>query len=92
MALGAPAEKLLLGFPTYGRTYRLSSSATSLGAPANGPADAGPYTRTAGFWAFYEVKHIHSHATMASAFVFSDVKMLLGEVSLIDTCVIKEPT
>ncbi|XP_033481669.1 chitinase, acidic.1 [Epinephelus lanceolatus] len=55
LALEAPAEKLLLGFPTYGRTYRLTSSASGLGAPANGPADAGPYTRTAGFWAFYEI-------------------------------------
>uniref|UniRef100_A0A3B4FRL4 chitinase n=1 Tax=Pundamilia nyererei TaxID=303518 RepID=A0A3B4FRL4_9CICH len=46
---------LLLGFPTYGRTYRLSSGANGLGAPANGPADPGPYTQTAGFWAFYEI-------------------------------------
>uniref|UniRef100_A0AAR2IWH2 chitinase n=1 Tax=Pygocentrus nattereri TaxID=42514 RepID=A0AAR2IWH2_PYGNA len=52
---GAPAERLLLGFPTYGRTFRLTTSATNLGAPANGPADAGPYTRDAGFWAYYEV-------------------------------------
>lgn len=44
-----------MGFPTYGRTYRLSSIATGIGAPADGPADAGPYTRTAGFWAYYEV-------------------------------------
>ncbi|XP_068449545.1 chitinase, acidic.1 [Clinocottus analis] len=55
LALGAPAEKILLGFPTYGRTYRLTSGATGLGAPSNGPADAGPYTRTAGFWSYYEV-------------------------------------
>jgi len=55
LAKGAPAEKLLFGFPTYGRTYRLSGSSNSLGAPANGAADAGPYTRTAGFWAYYEV-------------------------------------
>ncbi|XP_077429394.1 chitinase, acidic.1 [Vanacampus margaritifer] len=55
LALGAPADKLILGFPSFGRTYRLSTGATGLGAPANGPADAGPYTRTAGFWAFYEV-------------------------------------
>uniref|UniRef100_A0A3P9Q588 chitinase n=1 Tax=Poecilia reticulata TaxID=8081 RepID=A0A3P9Q588_POERE len=55
ISLGAPAEKLLLGFPTYGRTYRLSTSANGLGAPSNGPADAGPYTRTAGFWAYYEI-------------------------------------
>uniref|UniRef100_A0AAR2JA12 chitinase n=1 Tax=Pygocentrus nattereri TaxID=42514 RepID=A0AAR2JA12_PYGNA len=52
---GAPAERLLLGFPTYGRTFRLTTSATNLGAPANGPADAGPYTRDAGFWAYYEI-------------------------------------
>ncbi|XP_028261728.1 chitinase, acidic.1 [Parambassis ranga] len=55
LSLGAPAPKLLLGFPTYGRTYRLTTGASGLGAPANGPAEAGPYTRTAGFWAFYEV-------------------------------------
>ncbi|KAK7880271.1 hypothetical protein WMY93_030638 [Mugilogobius chulae] len=52
---GAPAKKLLLGFPTYGRTFRLSSGTNGLGAPANGPGDAGPYTRTAGFWSYYEV-------------------------------------
>lgn len=52
---GAPAEKLLMTFPTYGRTYRLTTSNSGLGAPANGPADAGPYTRTDGFWSYYEV-------------------------------------
>ncbi|XP_072521585.1 chitinase, acidic.1 [Salminus brasiliensis] len=52
---GAPAERLLLGFPTYGRTFQLTTSATGLGAPANGPADAGPYTHEAGFWAYYEI-------------------------------------
>ncbi|KAM9800529.1 chitinase, acidic.1 [Syngnathus typhle] len=52
---GAPSEKLLLGLPSYGRTYRLRTAATGLGAPTNGPAEGGPYTRTAGFWAFYEV-------------------------------------
>ena len=56
LSLGAPAEKLLLGFPTYGRTYRLTTATSSLGAPANGAADAGPYTRTEGFWAYYEVQ------------------------------------
>ena len=57
LSLGAPAEKLLMGFPTYGRTYRLTTPNHSLGAPAKGPADAGPYTRTAGFWAYYEVRN-----------------------------------
>ncbi|XP_008291578.1 acidic mammalian chitinase-like [Stegastes partitus] len=55
ISLGASAEKLLLGFSTYGRTFRLTSGANGLGAPANGPADEGPYTRTAGFWSYYEV-------------------------------------
>ncbi|KAG5274671.1 hypothetical protein AALO_G00138870 [Alosa alosa] len=52
---GADANKLLLGFPTYGRTFHLTTSASGLGAPADGPADAGPYTRDPGFWSYYEV-------------------------------------
>uniref|UniRef100_A0A673Z834 chitinase n=1 Tax=Salmo trutta TaxID=8032 RepID=A0A673Z834_SALTR len=61
---GAPAEKLLMGFPTYGRTYRLTTSNTGLGAPTNGPADAGPYTRDAGYWSYYEVCSFTSGATI----------------------------
>ncbi|KAJ8400201.1 hypothetical protein AAFF_G00398950 [Aldrovandia affinis] len=52
---GAPAEKLIVGFPTYGRTFRLTSSFTNLGAPADGPAAAGPYTRDPGYWSYYEI-------------------------------------
>ena len=52
---GAPAEKLLVGFPTYGHTFKLASSNTAVGAPASGPGPAGPFTRQAGFWAYYEV-------------------------------------
>uniref|UniRef100_A0A8C2XKC5 chitinase n=1 Tax=Cyclopterus lumpus TaxID=8103 RepID=A0A8C2XKC5_CYCLU len=52
---GAPAEKLLVGFPTYGHTFRLASSNTAVGAPASGPGAAGPFTRQAGFWAYYEI-------------------------------------
>jgi len=54
---GAPAEKLLVGFPTYGHTFRLASSNTAVGAPASGTGPAGPFTRQAGFWAYYEVSH-----------------------------------
>uniref|UniRef100_I3JXA6 chitinase n=1 Tax=Oreochromis niloticus TaxID=8128 RepID=I3JXA6_ORENI len=64
LSLGAPPEKLLLGFPTYGRTYLLSTGANGLGAPANGPADAGPYTRTEGLWAFYEICDFINTATV----------------------------
>ncbi|XP_029007459.1 acidic mammalian chitinase-like [Betta splendens] len=52
---GAPAEKLLVGFPTYGHTFRLASSNTAVGAPASGPGPAGTYTRQSGFWAYYEI-------------------------------------
>lgn len=55
---GAPAEKLLAGFPTYGRTFRTASAEQGLGAPASGPASAGPYTREAGFWSYYEVRKL----------------------------------
>uniref|UniRef100_A0A7N6FDR2 Acidic mammalian chitinase n=1 Tax=Anabas testudineus TaxID=64144 RepID=A0A7N6FDR2_ANATE len=52
---GAPAEKLLVGFPTYGHTFRLASSDTAVGAPSSGPGPAGTYTRQSGFWAYYEI-------------------------------------
>lgn len=53
---GTPVEKLRMGFAAYGRTFRLTSSSTGVGAPASGPASAGTYTREAGFWSYYEVK------------------------------------
>ncbi|KAK1800016.1 hypothetical protein P4O66_006513 [Electrophorus voltai] len=52
---GAPLEKMRMGFATYGRTFRLTSSDTGVGSPASGPASAGVYTREAGFWAYYEI-------------------------------------
>ncbi|KAA0707726.1 Contactin-2 Axonal glycoprotein TAG-1 [Triplophysa tibetana] len=52
---GTPVEKLRMGIATYGRTFHLSSADTAVGAPADGPAPAGTYTREAGFWAYYEI-------------------------------------
>uniref|UniRef100_A0A667ZLD1 chitinase n=1 Tax=Myripristis murdjan TaxID=586833 RepID=A0A667ZLD1_9TELE len=52
---GAPVEKLMMGFATYGRTFRTTSAANGVGAPASGAASAGPYTREAGFWSYYEI-------------------------------------
>ncbi|XP_006025096.1 acidic mammalian chitinase-like isoform X1 [Alligator sinensis] len=52
---GVPAEKLLMGFPTYGRTFRLSTGNTGVGAPASGPGAPGAYTRSAGVLAYFEV-------------------------------------
>uniref|UniRef100_A0A8D0B099 chitinase n=1 Tax=Salvator merianae TaxID=96440 RepID=A0A8D0B099_SALMN len=61
---GVPAEKLTMGFPTYGRTFRLTTSDTSVGAPASGAGSAGPYTREAGFWAYYEICTFLPEATV----------------------------
>uniref|UniRef100_A0A8C3R1S7 Chitinase acidic n=1 Tax=Cyanoderma ruficeps TaxID=181631 RepID=A0A8C3R1S7_9PASS len=53
---GAPAQKLLVGFPTYGKTFTLQNpSNNGIGAPTSGPGPAGPYTREAGLLAYYEV-------------------------------------
>ncbi|XP_017354841.1 acidic mammalian chitinase isoform X2 [Cebus imitator] len=53
---GAPAEKLIVGFPTYGRTFTLSNpSNNGIGAPTSGAGPAGPYTRESGFLAYYEI-------------------------------------
>ncbi|XP_023654002.1 acidic mammalian chitinase-like [Paramormyrops kingsleyae] len=52
---GTPEEKLRMGFATYGRTFRLTSPSNGVGSPASGPASAGPYTREAGFWSYYEI-------------------------------------
>ena len=53
---GAPAEKLLVGFPTYRHTFLLRDPSNHrMGAPTMGPGPAGPYTRQSGFGAYYAV-------------------------------------
>ncbi|KAM4700202.1 acidic mammalian chitinase-like [Discoglossus pictus] len=53
---GVPADKLLMGFPTYGRTFRNPDpSKCDVGIPVSGAGSAGQYTREAGFWAYYEI-------------------------------------
>ncbi|XP_070695379.1 chitinase-3-like protein 1 [Pempheris klunzingeri] len=51
---GAPAGKLLLGFPTHACPFTLSTTATGLGAPVSGPANPAPYTQQIGLWSYYE--------------------------------------
>ncbi|XP_078098321.1 acidic mammalian chitinase-like [Mustelus asterias] len=63
-AKGAPAEKLIVGFPTYGRTFTLRTSQTGVGAPVSGAGQAGQFTREAGFWAYYEVCSFLNGATI----------------------------
>ncbi|KAI5723130.1 hypothetical protein M8J76_001722 [Diaphorina citri] len=54
--LGAPKEKLIIGMPTYGRTFTLTNPAVfKVNSPASGGGKAGEYTKESGFLAYYEV-------------------------------------
>ncbi|CAG2121877.1 unnamed protein product, partial [Medioppia subpectinata] len=53
---GASKEKLVVGLPTYGRTFTLSSpNLTDINAPAIKGGLPGQFTREAGFLAFFEI-------------------------------------
>ncbi|XP_034027409.1 acidic mammalian chitinase-like [Thalassophryne amazonica] len=52
---GAPAGKLIVGFATYGRPFRLASAANELGSPAQGLPSLGIYTGNRGYWSYYEI-------------------------------------
>lgn len=56
MKLGADRDKLVVGIPTYGRSYTLLNPlATEIGSPADGPGEQGDATREKGYLAYYEV-------------------------------------
>lgn len=53
---GMPAEKIIFGIPSYGRSFRLANGAqTTILSPATGPATAGRYTGEDGFLSLYEI-------------------------------------
>ncbi|XP_022669699.1 probable chitinase 10 isoform X2 [Varroa jacobsoni] len=53
---GVSKEKLVIGFPTYGRTFTLANETlTDVGAPAVSGGSPGNFTQESGFLAFYEV-------------------------------------
>lgn len=53
---GADRSKLVLGIPTYGRSYTLfNPDDNEIGAPADGPGEMGDATRENGYLAYYEV-------------------------------------
>nr|CAH7763316.1 unnamed protein product [Callosobruchus chinensis] len=54
--MGADPSKLVLGIPTYGRSYTLyNPEAHDIESPADGPGTMGEYTRENGYLAYYEI-------------------------------------
>uniref|UniRef100_A0A8D0KKV4 Chitinase-3-like protein 1 n=1 Tax=Sus scrofa TaxID=9823 RepID=A0A8D0KKV4_PIG len=64
LRLGAPANKLVMGIPTFGRSFTLASSKTDVGAPASGPGIPGRFTKEKGILAYYEICDFLQGATV----------------------------
>jgi len=52
---GCPRSKMVVGIPTYGRTWTLAGPTNTIKSAASGPGSAGPITRESGFLAYSEI-------------------------------------
>lgn len=55
---GAPSDKLIIGIPTYGRAWKMTTDSAISGVPpfeTDGPAPEGPYTKNEGLLSYPEV-------------------------------------
>ncbi|XP_016285570.1 chitinase-3-like protein 1 isoform X1 [Monodelphis domestica] len=59
-----PANKLVMGIPTFGNSFTLASSDSEVGAAILGPGTAGLYTKEPGTLAYYEVCEFLPGATV----------------------------
>lgn len=56
LRVGAESDKLVLGIPTFGGTYKLTDpKMTNIGSAASGPGEKGDKTGIEGLLAYHEV-------------------------------------
>ncbi|KAM6217320.1 chitinase-3-like protein 1 [Rhynchocyon petersi] len=64
LRMGAPANKLVMGIPTFGKSFTLASANSGIGAPTSGPGIAGRFTKEEGTLAYYEICEFLQGATV----------------------------
>lgn len=65
VSLGAPAEKLVMGIPSYGRGFQLvDETQNGLYCPTNDGIPPGPYTAAVGIWGYNEVLQAMNNETL----------------------------
>lgn len=78
---GCKVDKMILGIPTYGRTYTLKDkNDDSIDAPIEKLGKMGPYTLSDGSLGFHEVSQVSSSSreTSLSSIEFSDLREAVG--------------